>query len=214
MHLVLRQSQLKTTRGDTEMKSFLLGAVAALTLGASAYAESYTFDPGHTEVRFYYNHAGLSEQSGEWTVTGGEVEFDASDLAATKVSVTIDASSIDTGVDDLDGHLKSGDFFDVGNHPEITFVSTGATQTGADRITLVGDLTIKGVSKPVTLDFVLNHNGPHPLGQFVEYYEGDWIGVQGGGELLRSEFGVGMFAPLTSDRVRLAISAELKKGGW
>ncbi|MGB0507873.1 MAG: YceI family protein [Pikeienuella sp.] len=196
------------------MRHFLLGAIAALTLGVSANAESYTFDPGHTEVRFYYNHAGLSEQSGEWTIKSGEVEFDAADLSATKVSVTIDANSVDTGVADLDSHLKGGDFFDVENHPEITFVSTSAVQSGADRITLTGDLTIKGESKPVTLDFVLIHNGPHPLGQFIEYYEGDWIGVQGGGELLRSEFGVGMFAPLTSDRVRLAISAELKKGGW
>lgn len=196
------------------MKHFLLASAASLALGASAYADSYVFDPGHTEVRFYYNHAGLSEQSGEWTVSGGQVEFDADDLAATKVSVTIDASSVDTGVTDLDNHLKGSDFFDVGAHPEITFVSTSVAQTAANSITMIGDLTIKGVSKQVTLDFALNHNGPHPLGQFIEYYEGDWIGVEGGGELLRSDFGVGMFAPLTSDRVRLAISAELKKGGW
>jgi polyisoprenoid-binding protein YceI len=128
--------------------------------------------------------------------------------------VTVDPASVDTGVGPLDDHLKSADFFDVENFPEITFTSTGVAQTSDNTITLVGDLTIKDNTKPITMNFTLNHNGPHPLGDFFDYYQGEWIGVQGTGDMLRSDYGVGMFAPVTSDEVRLEISAELRAGGW
>jgi polyisoprenoid-binding protein YceI len=198
------------------MKPLLTAAALGLGLAAAgtATAEIYKFDPGHTEIRFYYNHAGLSEQSGQWKVIGGEVDFDPANVAATKVTVTVDPASVDTGVGPLDDHLKSADFFDVENFPEITFTSTGVEQTSDNTITLVGDLTIKDNTKPVTMNFTLNHNGPHPLGEFFDYYQGEWIGVQGTGDMLRSDYGVGMFAPVTSDEVRLEISAELRAGGW
>lgn len=195
------------------MKQLLLGTALMVTATA-ANAEIYKFDPGHTEIRFYYNHAGLSEQSGQWKVIGGEVDFDPANVEATKVTVTVDPASVDTGVAALDDHLKSGDFFDVGNFPEITFTSTSATQTGDNTLTLVGNLSIKDQTAPVTLNMVLNHNGAHPLGDFFDYYQGEWIGVEGTGDILRSDFGVGMFAPVTSDEVRLEISAELRAGGW
>jgi polyisoprenoid-binding protein YceI len=195
------------------MKQLLLGTALMVTATA-ANAEIYKFDPGHTEIRFYYNHAGLSEQSGQWKVIGGEVDFDPANVEATKVTVTVDPASVDTGVAALDDHLKSGDFFDVGNFPEITFTSTSATQTGDNTLTLVGNLSIKDQTAPVTLNMVLNHNGAHPLADFFDYYQGEWIGVEGTGDILRSDFGVGMFAPITSDEVRLEISAELRAGGW
>ncbi len=195
------------------MKQLLLGTLLTLT-ATTASAEVYKFDPGHTEIRFYYDHAGLSEQSGQWTVIGGEVDFDPANVEATKVTVTVDPASISTGVTALDDHLKSADFFDVGNFPEITFTSTSASQTGDNTLTLVGDLTIKDQTAPVTLNMVLNHNGPHPLGEFFDYYKGEWIGVEGTADMLRSDYGVGMFAPVTSDEVRLEISAEMRAGGW
>ncbi len=198
------------------MKQLLLGTMLTLT-ATTASAEIYKFDPGHTEIRFYYDHAGLSEQSGQWTVIGGEVDFDPANVEATKVTVTVDPASISTGVTALDDHLKSADFFDVGNFPEITFTSTSASQTGDNTLTLVGDLTIKDQTAPVTLNMVLNHNGPHPpLGEFFDYYKGgEWIGVEGTADMLRSDYGVGMFAPpVTSDEVRLEISAEMRAGGW
>ena len=80
------------------MKKFLLSTAFA-ALATSASAEIYKFDPGHTEVRFYYNHAGLSEQSGQWKVIDGEVDFDPENVGATTVSVTVDATSVDTGVE-------------------------------------------------------------------------------------------------------------------
>lgn len=196
------------------MKQLFASAFIGVLASTTVQAETYSFDPGHTQVQFHYNHAGLSEQSGEWKVIGGSVEFDAENIDATSVNVTIDASSIDTGVTALNEHLKSEDFFEVEKYPEITFSSTGVKQTGTNTITVTGDLTIKDKTLPTSFDFTLNHNGPHPLGGFFEYYEGQWIGVQGGGVLLRSDYGLGMFAPTTSDRVRLAISAELRAGGW
>lgn len=99
--------------------------------------------------------------------------------------MTVDPTSIDTGVGPLDDHLKSAVFFDVENFPEITFTSTRVAQTSDNTITLVGDLTIKDNTKPITL----NHNGPHPLGDFFDYYQGQWIGVQGTGDMLRSDYG-------------------------
>lgn len=199
------------------MKNLLLAAAFAspmLALGSAATAEIYKFDPGHTEIRFTYNHAGLSDQNGQWKIIDGEVDFDANDIAATKVTVTVDAASIDTGVGPLDEHLKSGDFFDAEKFPTITFTSTGVEQTGDDSVTLVGDLTIKEITKPITMSFKLNHQGAHPLGEFFDYYKGEWIGVQGTGDMLRSDFGVGMFAPVTSDEITLSISAEMRAGGW
>lgn len=195
----------------------LLSAAAlglGLTAAGTAAAEIYKFDPGHTEIRFYYNHAGLSEQSGQWKVIEGEVDFDPANVAATTVTVTVDPASIDTGVGPLDDHLKGSDFFDVENFPKITFTSTDVEQTSDSTITLVGDLTIKDNTKPITMNFTLNHNGPHPLGEFIDYYQGEWLGVQGTADMLRSDYGVGMYAPVTSDEVRLEISAELRKGGW
>jgi len=198
------------------MKHFKSVVFAAASLAAInvAQAETYKLDPTHTEVRFYYNHAGVSEQSGEWKVVGGEVDFDPAKIEDTKLTVKIDPKSIHTGVAPLDEHLLSPEFFDAEKYPEITFVSTGVKQTGAKSVTVVGDLTIKDITKPAEIDLHLNHQGPHPLGSFIEYYEGEWLGVEGTGELLRSDYGVGASAPLTSDRVRLEITAEMRQGGW
>lgn len=193
---------------------FLSTTAFALVIAAPVIAETYHLDPTHTEVRFYYNHAGLTEQSGEWTGVKGTVDFNPEDVNATTASITIDAKSLHTGVGPLDDHLKSADFFEVATYPEITFTSTSAVQTGAETLRLIGDLTVKDQTKPATLDVNLTFMGEHPLGGFFDYYQGDWVGVEANGTLLRSEYGVGMFAPGTSDTVRLEISAEMRAGGW
>jgi polyisoprenoid-binding protein YceI len=143
-------------------------------------------------------------------VVEGTVEFDPNDLDATTVNVTIKADSVHTGFEALDTHLKSADFFEVETYPEITFVSNGVQRTGPQSIRLTGDLTIKAQSRPMSIDVELLHQGPHPLGQFIEHYQGEWLGIAASGNLLRSDYGVGMFAPMTSDLIRLEISIELK----
>ena len=196
------------------LRALILGAsLIAAPVAAWADAKTYALDPGHTEVRFIWNHAGVSDQSGRWGKVDGTVSFDPEDLAATSVSITVDPASVNTGVSALDEHMVGPDMFDTANHPEITFTSTGAVQTGPSHAEVTGNLTIKGETHPLVLDVELLHQGAHPLGAFLDYYKGEWLGIRATGRLLRSKFGVGFAAPLTSDLIRLEINSELKSGG-
>ena len=185
-------------------------AIAAAPASVLAEAKTYTLDPGHTEVRFVWNHAGVSDQGARWDKVDGTVNFDPENIGATTINVTIDPNSVNSGVEALNKHMKSGDMFDTENFPAITFTSTGAVQTGTQNAEITGDLTVKDITIPLVLDVELLHMGPHPLGQFIEYYQGDWVGVRATGRLLRSKVGVGYGAPLTSDVIRLEISSEMK----
>lgn len=192
------------------MRTLALGLLGAALVVAPLEAATYRLDPPHTEVRFTWNHAGVSAQSGVWTDLEGSVEFDPDNPEATEVSVTIQAASLNTGVGALDNHLRSADFFEVESYPEISFESTGVTRTGPDMVRVVGDLTIKGTTRPLALDVELVHQGAHPLGQFMERFEGEWLGIRATGTLLRSAFDVGFGAPLVSDLIRLDIASEMK----
>lgn len=193
------------------LRAILLGlTIATAPVAALADAVTYQLDPGHTEVRFIWNHAGVSDQAGRWNKVDGTVAFDPEDLGATRISITVDPKSVNTGVPPLDKHMQGADMFDVEKHPEITFVSTGAVQTGPDHARITGNLTIKGNTHPIVLDAELVHMGEHPLGKFIDYYKGQWLGVHATGTLLRSKFGVGYAAPLTSDLIRLEIATEMK----
>lgn len=181
----------------------------ALLFTVSAGAKTYTLDPGHTEVRAVWDHAGVSEQSAEWTEVDGTIAFDPENVEATEISVTIRAASISSGFEPLDDDLKSDRFFDVESYPEITFVSREVIKTGAEAARVIGELTIKETTRPFTLDVELVHRGTHPLGQFSEKFAGEWLGIRATGTLLRSDFGVGFGAPITSDLIRLEIASEL-----
>lgn len=196
------------------MKTLFTSVAIATGLAAPAVAETYHLDPGHTEVRFYYSHAGLSEQSGEWTVIDGTVEFDPENVAATQVDITLDATSINTGVEAFDQHLLSADFFETETYPTITFTSTGVTQSGEESVTVVGDLTIKDVTSEITMEFSLNHLGPHPLASFGAFFEGEWLGVSGSAQVTPTELGIPFAAAVINDTVRLEINTEMRAGGW
>jgi len=196
------------------MKYFLTLTTALMAMATAAMAETYVLDPGHTEVRFYWNHAGLTKQSGEWTNVSGTIDFDGVNAAATKVEIKIDATSLHTGVEDLDAILSGPDFFDTDTYPTITFTSTSAVQTGAKEMRLIGDLKIKDTTVEIALDVNLTFEGSHPLGGFFEYYEGTWLGAEATSTLLRTNHGVGLYAPITSDEILLEISAEMRAGGW
>jgi len=189
---------------------FLAGLIAAAPAAALADGKTYALDPAHTEVRFVWNHAGVSEQGGRWNKVEGTVAFDPEDIGATQISVTIDPNSVNTGVVKLDEHMKTSDMFDTEKFPEITFTSTNAVQTGTANAQITGDLKIKGATVPLVLDVELLHQGDHPLGKFIEYYQGEWIGVKATGRLLRSAYGLGYGAPLTSDLITIEIQSEMK----
>ena len=195
------------------MKFQALAIFLAASLATAVNAETYEFDAGHTEVRFIWDHAGVSTQSGEWRDIKGTVDFDPKKPNDTKVNVTIAANSVSTGVTKLDDHLKSKDFFDAKKYPEIRFVSTGVKQTGKTAVQLVGNLTIKNQTHPVTLDVSLVHMGKHPVAAYIDRYKGEWLGVKATGRVLRSQFDVGRGAPLTSDWIVLEINTEMKAKG-
>ena len=183
---------------------------ASLSAGALA-AERYSFDSGHTEIRFLWDHVGLSTQSGEFREFDGALMLDREDVSKSSVEIEIKAASLDTGVPPLDEHMNSADMFDTAAHPTITFKSTKVMQTGAKRARILGDLTIKGVTKPVTLDVGLNFEGDHPLAPYIPAYGGaKYTAFSARGSLLRSEFGVGFGAPLTSDEIQIVIETEMR----
>ncbi|MEM7525973.1 MAG: YceI family protein [Pseudomonadota bacterium] len=190
-------------------------ALAASFIAAPALqaAESYVFDPGHTQVRATWNHAGYSQQSLLFRQVEGGATIDFDDPANTQLNVTIPIDGVDTGVEAFDKHLRSADFFELEAHPNATFVSTSVEKTGDSALKITGDLTIKGVTKSIVLDAVVNNSGEHPLGQFVDYYKGEWVGVTATGTITRSEWGLGFGAPITSDEVELFISTEMKAAG-
>ena len=194
------------------MRRFALAIAASLLAAPAAFAaDAYSLDPGHTQVRASWNHAGYSTQSLLFRQVGGDIKIDFDTPSNTSLNITIPVSGIDTGVEAFDKHLASGDFFEAEKFPDATFVSTSVEKTGDATLKVTGHLTIKDITKPVTLDVVVNNSGEHPLGQFIDYYKGEWVGVTATGVITRSDWGLGFGAPITSDEVDLFISAELKK---
>jgi len=197
-------------------RSFSLAGLLGVALlavpdgDAVAQPQEYQFDKGHTQIRISWNHLGLSEQSALFREYEGSVTFDQEDVSNSAVNVTIDPASVDSGVPDFDDHLRSSDFFHVEEHPEATFETTEVVQTGPNTGRMTGDLTIKGITKPVTLDVTLNFAGDHPLAAFSDKYAGrKAAGFQATGRVLRSEFDLGRNAPLVSDWVDIEINTEL-----
>ncbi|MBZ0223464.1 MAG: YceI family protein [Dokdonella sp.] len=181
-----------------------LALVSALALAAApAFAETYTLDPGHTQVVFSWNHFGYSNPSGQFGKVGGTLDFDAAAPTKAKVEVNIDVGSINTNVPALDDHLKKADFFDVEKYPQATFKST-KVEAGADaqHLKVTGDLSLHGVTKPVVLDVTINKVGPHPMSKKPS------AGFDATTTIKRSEWGIGAYVPNISDDIRLRITVE------
>lgn len=195
-------------------KALLAGTASLLLLGfssaASAKVQEFECDPGHTEIRVSWFHAGFSRQSGEFTGYKCKLMLDDENPEKSTLTVTIDTNSLSTGVPDLDKDLKSDNFFDVAKFPEMTFESTSIKRTGKTSANVSGRLTIKGISKPVTLEVDLVKKGAHPVGEFFEFYKGEWAGFRAEATVKRSDFKVDKYAPMVSDKVIITISTEMK----
>ena len=166
----------------------------------------YNSEQGHAYVAFTYNHQGYSKPILRWGKMDASINLDSENPENSTLKVTIPVSSIDSGVEAFDKHLVSADFFDADNHPTITFNSTNMEQivTGTGRVT--GDLTIKGVTKPVTLKATLNKVGKH-------FRSGvDMFGISARGKVKRSDFGVDKYGPMADD-VDIMIEVEFLKAG-
>lgn len=185
------------------MKKTLVAAAFATLFTGQALAEpvTYAVDSSHTFPRFSYNHMGLSKQSLQFDNTTGTIVLDK-EAKEAQVDISIDMTSVSTGFEAFDGHIQGEDFLDTAQFPKATFKSTKVVFEGDQPAAIEGDLTIKGVTKPVTLTVTSFFNGPHPM------MKKDAIGANATAVISRTEFNAGKFAPGVSDEVTLDISVE------
>ena len=148
------------------------GVFEAGTTALDDLAGDYTIDAAHTRIGFSARHAMVTTVRGQFTEFEGTAHIDTQNPAASSAKVSIRAASIDTGQPDRDGHLVSADFFDVETFPEITFVATDVARVDAGTWTVTGDLTIKGVTRPVSIDFESNGSAKDPFGNLRAGFEG------------------------------------------
>lgn len=195
----------------------LLGWLAAfcVVFGASVpvEAEHFVLDRSHTEVRFSWDHLGMSRQSGEIRDVVGRVWYDPDQPAASNIRVSMGVSSLATGVADLDRQLtQTTDYFDAAQYPAIEFVSTSFEMLSGKTAQISGELTINGISKPVTLSAVLNFYGEHVLAKINPSYVGvKTLGISARAKILRSEWGMTRAIPYVSDEIEITIEAELHR---
>jgi polyisoprenoid-binding protein YceI len=184
------------------IKPLILAAALFLAGNAVAAPVSYKIDPNHTDVIASWSHFGFSNPIAHFGQVDGVIVHDADNVGQSSVKVTIPLSGIDTGVPDLDEHLRSADFFDAEKFPTITFNSTKAEAAGENKLRVFGDLTVHGVTKPEVLDVTINKLANHPMAKRPA------AGFSAVTTLKRSDFGLGKFAPNVSDEVKISITTE------
>ena len=166
---------------------------------------NFAIDKNHAKIIFSTSHFGFSTYYGLFTSFDARMHFDPKAPTASTLEVTIDLNGIDTTNPKLDSHLKSPDFFDVAKYPQATFKATTIRTTGPTTGTIVGDLTLHGVTKPVTLLASFAGGGVNPM---TKAYV---LGFSATGTLNRSDFGVSAYVPAVGDTVTLTISGEFDR---
>jgi polyisoprenoid-binding protein YceI len=190
----------------TKILASLLAAVPALALAAPT---TWNVDTSHSQVGFAVKHLVISNVRGEFKTYQGKIALDEADVTRSSVEATVDVNSIDTQVADRDAHLKSPDFFDAAKYPAMTFKSTKVAKAGKDRLKVTGDLTLRGVTKPIVLDVTTT--------QAVKGMGGETRrGFSATGKLSRKEFGLTWnklveAGPAVGDEVTLALELEAVK---
>ena len=200
---------IKTLKSATAAAALLtlssaFNLVSAADLSAVP-AGAYTVDPTHAYVNFQYSHLGLSNPTLGFDDFTVDMNLDNADPGKSTVSVSIDTNSILTGSSVFTEHLSSADWFDMETYPAATFESTSIEATGDSTYAVAGNLTIKDVTKPLTLNVTINAAMEHPMNKKPV------VGLDATGSLLRSDFGLGKFAPYISDEIALNISVEMFK---
>jgi len=178
--------------------------VSTFSVAAIAAPETFNIDAGHTAPRFEYSHFGYSMQQHRFDKTSGKIVLDRAAKTGS-VDVTIDTTSVNTGLALFNGHIQGADFFDTAKYPTITFKSTAVKFDGDKPVAIEGNLTIKGVTRPVTLTVTHFHSMPHPM------LKKDAIGANAVARIKRSEFNMGKYAPNVGDDVTLTIAVEAVK---
>jgi polyisoprenoid-binding protein YceI len=183
-------------------KTLLAAALFAFAGAASAAPVTYKIDPAHTDVIATWSHFGFSKPSAHFGDIQGSIVYDAARPEASSVEVTIPLSGLNGFSEKFNEHLNSDAFFDSARFPTASFKSTAVEALGGNKLKVTGDLTIKNVTKPVVLDATLNQVGEHPMLHVPA------IGFNATATVKRSDFGVGLYAPVVSDEVALSITTE------
>ncbi len=203
--LLRTQRNVSIAIEETEMRSRRFIAMMGAFLAAPAFAaESYTIDPRHTLPIYEISHFGWSTQRGRFNKVSGKIVLDRA-AGTGMVDVTIDAASVDSGVDKLDRHLRNEDFFHVAKHPAMTFKSRKVNFSGDRPVSVDGEFTLLGVTKPLTLTITSFHCAPNPFAK-KEACGADAVAV-----IKRSEFGMTTYLPGLGDEVKLLINVEAFK---
>jgi polyisoprenoid-binding protein YceI len=189
--------------------AILVATSIALPIAAHAQASTWTIDSYHSSVAFAVRHMAVSTVSGSFYNVKGDVIWDDANLAKSSVDATIDTTTVSTGVPPRDNHIKSPDFLDVAKFPTITFVSTGVAKT-ANGLTVMGNLTLHGVTKPVTLN-VTDISAPQTVGPPGK--QKTVRGLSATTTINRHDYGVmgGMADAMVSNDLKITINLELDK---
>ncbi len=186
------------------IKDITLAFLALLLAAAPAVAatDKYAFDPAHTQILFSISHLGFSHSHGRFNTFDGSFAFDEKAPASSAINVSIDTGSIDMGSKEWDDAVKAEALLNAKKFPKMTFRSTSVAVTGDKTGIVTGDLTLLGVTKPVTLDVTYNKSGNHP------YTKNMLAGFTATGTLKRSDFGMIKYLPDVGDEVSITIEVE------
>ena len=194
-----------------------LTLITLLVAGSSVFAaagtkvpgaERYDIDASHSGVVFGWNHFGFSNPAARFDKIEGSVLLDKADLTRSSISVTLPVEGLDTGVAKLDEELKSPKFLDATRYPTITFKSTRVEKSGENALKITGDLTVHGVTKPVTLDAKVNKIGIFEIPGVVKAQA---AGFDATTVIRRSDFGVSNYVPAVSDEIQVRITLDAKQ---
>ncbi|MCY0934518.1 YceI family protein [Streptomyces sp. H34-S4] len=203
MGLFTRRAQVTTDAATAVATLDVDPALAALT-------GDYVIDASHSSIGFTVRHAMVTNVRGAFADHEGTLHLDGADPSRSTASIDVKIASVDTGIGDRDGHLRSGDFFDAETFPLMTFRSTEAEQLGGDKYRITGELTIKAVTRPLSIDLEFG-------GSATDVYGNERVGFEGSAEILRSDWGLTWNAALetggvmVSDKVKLTFDISAIK---
>ena len=200
-------------------KSILIAAVAALSFTGAAVAQSdaltskpaevrsgtYVLDPAHGKITWSVDHMGFSTYVGQFTDVSATLNLNTANPAASKLDASVRMASAGTFSDGLDKHLRTADFFDVANHPTATFRASSIRRTDSDSADIAGNLTLRGVTKPIVIKADFNQAGVNPVDKLYT------VGFDGEAKIKRSDFGISYGLPALGDEVTLHFEAEFKQ---
>lgn len=187
-------------------KSILV--LAFLTIPIVSFSQ-WTIDKGHTKFTFIASHHGISEVDGYFKIFEGKISTSKEDLSDAVFEVSVETTSINTDLEPRDNHLKSEDMFDVVNFPAMTFKSTAFKKIQENKYTLTGDLTIKGITKSITFDVVMNGPVVNPNKNAKNMQ----VGMKATAKLNRSDFKIGgkLATVMVGDEIEIRVTGEFNK---